>query len=156
MEFKQQWDSQASETDRANTRIDFAGDPGCTKQAPKDDTDINVIIRRFGITDGSQLPYWTNPRAIYADISEFPQDPTELANIMRDAEIRFMALPADIRSRFPTPGALFAFANDPKNTEEAIKLGILRRDTKEVSLSTSSVKEPLVQTTNSDTEGKAS
>lgn len=126
IQWRHQWDADADEDADANTLIDFTGDPGMTIQGPTEEADINVIIKRFGIQDGSQLPYWNNAQGIYGDISEFPQDPTEIANIMRDADLRFKLLPADVRQRFPSPEALFDFIADPENKAEARKLGLFK------------------------------
>lgn len=126
MKWRKQWDDIGNADAEAETLL-IITDPGMTLQAPAEEADINVIIKRFGITDGSApLPYWSSQAGLYGDISEFPQDPTEIANIMRDAELRFMALPGDVRQRFTTPQDLFEFLGDEKNADEARKLGLLK------------------------------
>jgi hypothetical protein len=146
IKWRDQWDDDADQIERERTAIDFTGDPGMTRQEPAEDSDINVLMKRMGVTDGAVLPYWQSPRALYGDFSEFPQDPTELANIMRDADVRFMTLPADIRERFNNPAGLLKFMENPKNIDEAVRMGLLVKRTPEnpVSLSTGSDKEPPV------------
>lgn len=147
----QQWDTIAMQQMSDSSAIDCSNDPGVTQQAPAEETDINVIIKRFGITDGSQLPYWPDSRAIYGDISGYPDDPTELANMMRSAELNFLRLPADVRERFSSPDRLIKFLDDPKNEKEAIEMGLLKDNTTSVvSSSTSSVKEPTSATTSTN------
>lgn len=127
------------------TALDCTGDPGMTLQEPAEDADINVLMKRMGVKDGSALPYFANPRALYGDLSEMPDDPVELAEIMRQGELAFMRIPASVRQRYRNPEELFAWMNDDSNYEEAVKLGLLeRKETHEVSPSTSSVKETLV------------
>lgn len=131
-----------------STGIDYTGDPGKTLQAPAEEQDINVIMKRFGITDGSILPRWHDPHAIYGDFSDMPADPVEAHELLRLGEITFMTLPADIRQRFGTGAQLHNWLMDDKNTDEAIKLGLLAKNptpplpkVEVVSSSTSSDKE---------------
>lgn len=124
-----QWDEYDTESE--NSGIVFT-EPSMTMQEHAEDADINVIMKRFGVTDGSQLPYFASAAGIYGDISEFPQDPTEIANILRDADLRFRALPAEIRQRYPSPEDLFTFLADDANADEARKLGLLEEKKPEV------------------------
>lgn len=108
------------------TSIDFTGDPGLTLQAPADEQDLNIIMARFGVTDGSKLPYWQDQNAIYGDFSEMPSDPVEAAEILRLGEVAFMTLPAKIRRNFDSGAHLHNWLTDPKNTAEAIQLGLMQ------------------------------
>lgn len=129
------------------TAIDFTDDPGLTLQAPAEEQDINVIMKRFGVKDGSRLPYWTDPGAIFGDFSEMPTDPVEAAEYLRQGQIGFAALPAEIRTRFEDGPQLYNWLQDGANTQEAIRLGLLAQpepDATAVSSSTSSDKGPLV------------
>jgi hypothetical protein len=118
-------------------------------------------MKRMGVKDGSALPYFPDARAMYGDFSVWPDDPTELAEIMREGELAFMRLPAELRQRYGTPDQLHRFMNQEANYEEAVKLGLLekRKEPEKtpldrlvdkmdtfVSSSTSSVKENIVQT----------
>lgn len=93
------------------------------------DTDINVLMKRFGITDGSLLPAHagiTDPR-YYGNWDE-SLTLRDALDRNREAEARFAQLPAKIRNRFGNdPYALWDFVTDPENGEEAITLGLLAR-----------------------------
>lgn len=168
MHFQIRFNQKQTAERRVQSAIDFTGDPGKTLQEPKEDADINILMKRFGVKDGSALPYFTSPKAMYGvDFSEFPTDPQAIADMMHEGQLAFMRLPADLRQRYQTPEALFKFMEQPDNYEEAVKLGLLERRQKAqespldrlvnkldtlVSSSTSSDKEPLVPTSNSSKE----
>jgi len=140
-----QWDYDADAIEREATNIDFTGDPGKTIQEPAEDADINVLMQRFGVKDGSILPYWYAPANMYGDYSNMPDDPVLIANILRDGEIAFMMLPAKIRQRFGSGPELYNWLSDVKNNEEAVELGLLSRETpQKVSINTSIDKAELV------------
>lgn len=162
MEFRHPYDDKINEAVAEDSYISFKGDPGKTLQEPAEDADLNVIMRRFGVTDGSILPRFDNPNLLYGDFSEFPTDPIERQNAMRYAELEFAKYPADVRARFGTPGEMFAFMANRENFDESIRIGLLDKkatppksaldtiaeklDTL-VSPSTGSVKESPVQNT---------
>lgn len=148
--WRDQWNDPLTENDRNFSAIDFTGDEGLTVQAPAEEQDINVIMKRFGVKDGSRLPYWTDPKAPYGDFSELPDNPVILAETLRQGELSFKALPADIRNRFGSGPQLYNWLQDENNHEEAVKMGLLKKvdpprpQTPSVSSSTSSDKEELV------------
>lgn len=92
-----------------------------TQQSFKDDADINVIVRRFGVT--GQLPQDVRvPR--YGDFTA-AMDFHESMNLILEAQRAFMEMPSEVRSRFNNdPGSFVDFVSDPKNQDEARKLGI--------------------------------
>lgn len=95
-------------------------------QEMKDDVNLNVIIKRMGITDGSIPPMATDP-SYYGNFMDAPDFRTIL-DIGREAQEKFNQLPAAIRARFNyDPVALWEFVSDARNTEEAINLGLLTR-----------------------------
>lgn len=149
--FKSQVDYEMMETEGAMAAIDFKGDPGKTKQEPAEDADINVLMKRFGVTDNSEMPNFANPNAIWGDFSEFPTNPIDAMNAIRHANLEFMRLPADIRMEFETPANLYNWMANPRNKEEAIRIGLLEKatPTSAVSPSTGSVKESPVLTSDS-------
>lgn len=171
MKWRNPYDEDENEYIALLTNIDCTGDPGMTMQAPAEEQDINVIMKRFGIKDGSRVPYWTDPNAIYGDFSEMPLDPVEAAEILRRGEVEFMTLPANIRKNFDSGAELYNWMQDPKNTKEAVTLGLLEQRQPDpasldtiaaalnkmtpgqgpvVSSSTSSDKGTLVQTSNGE------
>lgn len=97
-------------------------EPSLAQQHFKDECDINNILRQFNIT--GLLPETPlSPR--YGDFTGIYDYHTAL-NAVIAAEDGFMALPADIRSRFLNdPENLINFLNDESNKDEAIKLGLI-------------------------------
>lgn len=92
-----------------------------TVQSEAEDADINVIVRRFGIT--GELP--TDVRlplsGDFTQVSDFQS----AMNAVNAAQAAFMEFPAEVRARFGhDPANLIAFAEDPANRDEAIQLGL--------------------------------
>lgn len=92
-----------------------------TTQDAAEESDINTIVRRFGIT--GELP--ANVRAPqYGDFTGINDYQTALHAVM-EAEASFNKMPADVRSRFANDPAQFvAFCSDPANLPEMDKLGL--------------------------------
>lgn len=90
-------------------------------QSAREDADINVIMKRFGITGA--LP--VHQRIPLADGFYGEFDYQKSLNIVRAGEAAFNAQPADVRDRFKNDPALFLeFFSKPENTDEAVKLGL--------------------------------
>lgn len=101
-------------------------DPSMTQQHHTDDCDINVMMARFGVTDGAIPPAAPDPR-YFGDFSSLP-DFRQAMDAIHDAKERFADLPVKLRNRFANdPTQLWAFVNDPENIEESIRLGLLER-----------------------------
>lgn len=101
-------------------------DESLTQQSFTEDADINVLVKRFGL-DNAKLPVAPIDPRYYGDFTDVPDLRTAL-DIVRDAENRFMDLPAALRARFDNqPGKLWDFVNDPVNAEACIQLGLLAR-----------------------------
>lgn len=95
--------------------------PSRTVQSAKDDADINVIVKRFGLTGAMpqnlRLPQYGD----YTGINDFHS----AMNVVRQAQETFMELPADVRARFGNdPQAFLEFASDPENFKELVKMGL--------------------------------
>ena len=61
---------------------------------------------------------------VYADLSELPSL-QEAYSVINQAQNAFQEVPAQVRQRFGhDPQAFIDFLSDPKNDEEAIKLGL--------------------------------
>jgi phage internal scaffolding protein len=97
-------------------------EPTLAQQHAKDETDINTIVRRFGLT--GELPNNVRvPR--YGDFTMVSDYQTAM-NMVMEANEAFMQLPAEVRSRFNNdPGALVDFISDESNRAEAAKLGLV-------------------------------
>lgn len=97
-------------------------DESLAVQSQKDESDINVIVKRFGVT--GMLPQVPMPPS-YEDFTESVSDYRTALDLIREADRSFMALPADVRKRFDNDaGAFVAFASDPGNIEELRKMGL--------------------------------
>lgn len=126
--YRQQYDFEEDAIERANTDIDFTDHESMTIQdAP--DADLNVLIARFGITDGSRLPAAMGiiDPAYYGDFTDLPDLRTALDRT-REASDRFNSLPAQLRNRFGNdPYELYTWVTRPENAEEAVRLGLLAK-----------------------------
>jgi len=105
-------------------------DPSLAQQHQKDDTDINIIVERFGLT--GQLPNTITPPQ-YGDFSGV-YDYHSAMNEVTNAKQNFMNLPAKIRARFDNdPSKLIDFLANDENRKEAVSLGILNAQEPEIS-----------------------
>jgi phage internal scaffolding protein len=97
-------------------------EPTLAQQNFKDECDINYIVRQFGLT--GELPGNTlSPQ--YGDFTGV-LDYHSAVNAVLAAQDDFMALPAQMRSRFNNdPAQLIDFLSLEENREEAIKLGLV-------------------------------
>lgn len=98
-------------------------DPSRTDQSFAEETDINTIVKRFGLT--GQLPDAGSVRApLEGDFHEI-YDYHTAANVVRQAEEAFAAMPADVRTEFGNdPGRFMDFVHNPKNMDRAVELGL--------------------------------
>lgn len=93
-----------------------------TRQADAKDADINNIVRSFGVTGtlpagGVRIPSYQD----FEDVFDF----RSALEAVKAAEASFMALPAQVRSRFQNdPQEFVEFCSDPKNIEELRELGL--------------------------------
>lgn len=99
-------------------------DESRTQQQFKEDSDINVIVARFGIS-GIMPSDFGMPQSV--DFSEMVTDYHTALNMVRQADEEFMGLPADLRERFRNdPQELMQFVENPENLEEARKLKLAK------------------------------
>ncbi|AXH77241.1 MAG: internal scaffolding protein [Microviridae sp.] len=91
-------------------------------QSAREESDINTIVKRFGLT--GELPTDLQ-MPTSADVSGAPDFHTAMG-IVRAAEEEFMRVPAEVRARFSnSPSQLVSFLDDESNRLEAIKLGFI-------------------------------
>lgn len=100
-------------------------DVSLTQQSEMEAADINVIMRRFGVTgqlpQGVRMPTYGD----FTGISDF----RSAVEAMDAAQASFMEMPADVRDRFKNdPQQFLAFCSDPANLGEAAKLGLVSAD----------------------------
>lgn len=92
-----------------------------TVQAPADEVDINRIMAR--VLKGQPV-LTSNAEPFYGDVSEFSGLQESIIKV-QEAEDLFMQYPASLREKFENDPVQFVdFMSDPKNTDEAIKLGL--------------------------------
>lgn len=97
-----------------------------TKQEFRDECDINIVVGRYGTTPPRP---WGNPPTLrYGDFADAP-DFLNAQLLVKQSEEQFLSLPASVRDRFNNnPAALLAFVHDPKNLDEARRLGLLKAE----------------------------
>lgn len=110
-----------------NAASDEAGlvckDKSLAQQHERDETDINVIVKRFGVT--GVLPQRTLP-PMFGDFSDVV-DFRGAQDKIREAQEAFDSLPAEVRFRFQNdPAAFVEFASDEGNIDELRKLGLAK------------------------------
>lgn len=96
-------------------------DPSLAVQSQKEESDINEIVRRFGLTgklpDNVRVPTYQD----FDDVFDFQS----AMNAVASATQSFMAMPADVRQRFGNdPQKFLEFCSKEENIPEMIKLGL--------------------------------
>lgn len=99
-------------------------DPSLTQQQFVEESDINYIANRYGLT--GELPQVLDlPK--YGDFTGVFDFQTA-QNTVRKALEQFMTLPAKLRTRFDNdPNKLLQFMEDPENRDEAEYLGLVNK-----------------------------
>ncbi len=99
--------------------IDWTQEKSMTKQAFKDDTDINVMLAKM--QKGGSLSHLQKYEGQYGDFSEFDFLDAQL-QLTRGREI-FDALPIEMKKEFgQSPAEFFAFVNNPANKDRLKEL----------------------------------
>lgn len=100
----------------------FCDDPSLAVQAERDETDINTIVYRFGLT--GHLPQGVRAPS-YGDFTGV-SDYRSALDLIEQADDAFMSLPAEVRARFQNDAARFVdFCSDERNADEMRSLGLL-------------------------------
>lgn len=103
--------------------------PERTKQSFVAECDINNILKQFKATGMINHVKQAAALGTYVDLPEVDDFQASLNSVMR-AEQAFASLPSKLRARFDNdPATFLEFFQDPKNQDEAIKLG-LAQDTR--------------------------
>ncbi|WNK13499.1 MAG: internal scaffolding protein [Microvirus sp.] len=98
-------------------------DASMTQQQFKDETDINEIVRRFGVTGVLPNVHQQLEYAQFDDIVDYHTAATAIV----EADARFMELPSALRARFNnSPQAFLEFCGDGRNRLEAERLGLVK------------------------------
>lgn len=103
------------------TGVSFVDAQDMAIQSAKEECDINVLVKRFGVT--GQLPTGVRPPT-YGDFTGV-MDYQQAQNALIVAKQAFMQMPAQVRARFGNdPGEFVKFCSDEKNVDEMRKLGL--------------------------------
>lgn len=93
-----------------------------TQQQFKEESDINTIVSRFGLTGEIPGDFKAPMSGDFTGITDFQ---TAMQQV-RAAEEEFMRMPGELRARFANdPQQLLAFVMDDRNRDEAVRLGIV-------------------------------
>lgn len=96
-------------------------EPSMTVQSQREEADINVIVKRFGVT--GFMPSVPVPPT-YGDFTGV-SDYRSALEVLNAAKASFLKLPAEVRRRFGNDPAYFVeFCNDPENLPEMRKMGL--------------------------------
>lgn len=99
------------------------GNDGMTKQEFLEETDINVLMKRF--EKAGQWPPAPQREPQYFDVTEMPTDFQSAMNFMIDAEDAFMSIPAEARFALGNDPAKFVeFAANPENLDQMRTWGL--------------------------------
>lgn len=101
--------------------VDCSGDPGRTKQEFSEECDINNLLRRYHVT--GQAPVMREPGAVgdFSDVGDY----FAAQRLIVRAREQFDALGSEVRDFFRNdPARFLEFMNDPKNADEAVRLGL--------------------------------
>lgn len=114
------------DTDEVSTNVgvEFDPDENLAQQQFRDECDINVIVKRFGLT-GEMPEAFGIP--LSGDFSAATDFQTSM-QLVRQAEEAFLTLPAELRAEFGNdPQELLSFLENPENRDKAIELGLVAR-----------------------------
>lgn len=90
-------------------------------QSEKDETDINLLVKRFGVGPLSQMQV---RRPTYGDFSGL-DNYQDAMNALLAANESFMAMPSSVRERFHNnPAEFVAFCSDENNLDELREMGL--------------------------------
>lgn len=102
----------------------FFDDVSLTKQAFKEESDINTIFKKWK-KDGV-VTHLNRFEGRYEDVSGV-QSYQECLQQVLAADEAFMTLPASLRTRFNNdPGQFLDFVSDQSNFDEMVKMGLAR------------------------------
>lgn len=109
---------------RSDASMLMNDEPSLTKQEFKASCDLNNILKKY-VRNGVN-PFVVTADAKFGDFTNVPSYADAL-NLVISASDHFNALPAVVRKRFGNdPAEMLNFLSDPRNVEEAVKLGLIQ------------------------------
>lgn len=107
---------------RKRVQVHF-DDPGLTKQAFRDECNVNTIMAKYQKT--GLLPHVDVHKGRYGDFTNVQDYQSSLNQVMA-AQDMFNSLPSSIRVRFSNdPAEFLRFVDNPSNLDEMRSLGLL-------------------------------
>lgn len=100
--------------------------PSMTKQEFQAECDINNVVKQFKPHHMAQMLAANLQSGAYTDLPD-SYDYQDALHLVKDAEARFLTVPAKVREKFgQDPMNFLAFLQDPKNLDEARALGLAK------------------------------
>lgn len=94
------------------------------KQQFRESSNVNNIVKKYRAMGGiPQSPI--GARAPMFGVFDFSQTYHAMATAVADISAAWRRVPASVRDRFGSTAAMLRFMDDPRNKEEAQKLGLL-------------------------------
>lgn len=98
--------------------------PSMTKQEFQYECDVNNVVKQFKPHHMQAMLAANLASGAYTDLPD-AYDYQDALHMVRDAEERFLTMPAKVRDRFgQDPANFLAFINNPDNLDEARTLGL--------------------------------
>lgn len=108
--------------DRSHAADLLCLDESRASQSDKDECDINILVRRFGV---GQVPVRDLRAPSYGDFTDL-RTPHEMAQALVEAQGAFMKLPAQVRAEFDNdPHRFVDFCSQDENYDRICDLGLL-------------------------------
>lgn len=105
-------------------RVQLHPGPGRTKQSFADESNINLIMKKYEKT--GMLDHLNRFNGDYGNFIG-AADYHQAMNSIRDAGEAFMTIPARIRAKFDNdPAQFLEFVQDDKNHDEMVEMGLAR------------------------------
>lgn len=122
-QFRKAYDGR--EVEGSRYAVHFDADQDLTHQQFKEDADINVLMKRFGVTGKMPMP---SMLPFYGDFSQVGDFHGSM-QMVRQAQEAFALLPASVRAKFHnSPSELVQFLHSemsPEQLKEARELGLV-------------------------------
>ncbi|QCQ84950.1 internal scaffolding protein [Blackfly microvirus SF02] len=97
--------------------------PSLTRQEFADECDINNLMAQYEKT--GTISHFNNGQPQYLDLTEMPDDLQTSLELMKEAELSFMRLPALVRKEFDNnPIDFVTYAMDPTNIDQLREWGL--------------------------------
>ncbi len=105
-------------------RVQLDPGPGRTKQSFAEESNINIIMKKYEKT--GMLDHLNRFNGQYGNFIAAPDYHTSM-NAIREAGEAFMSIPAGVRAKFDNdPARFLEFVQDEKNHDEMIEMGLAR------------------------------